>query len=221
MRVQNGWWLGAMLLAALAAGRLAAQTPAPDGKNPPAPAASAPAPKEYIPFPEDDSKTNEIPEAHTPAAPATAPDAPAPRSGTPAAPGGDAGGYSSSGDGAAGDPGAGTMPDTSTRKKLELHDEGSAGHIDTARADNDEVVADFYEKNGNYEGAYLRYKDAVTFNPDDPEAHYLMAEMARKTGKNADAIAQFNAGLKLDPKNKRAKEAQKALTELQASAAKK
>jgi len=209
-----------MLLAVSAAGPLMAQTTAP--------ATSAPPPKEYIPFPEDDSKTNEIPEAHTPApaTPAAAPDAPAPSSDAPA-PGTaapatpDSGGYSSSGDGAAGDPAAGTLPDASARKKLELHDVGSAGHIDTARADNDEQVADFYEKNGNYEGAYLRYKDAVTFNPDDPDAHYLMAEMAQKTGKKSDAIAQYTAGLKMDPKNKRAKEARKALTELQASAEKK
>jgi tetratricopeptide (TPR) repeat protein len=113
------------------------------------------------------------------------------------------------------------LPDAASRKKLELHDEGSVGHIDTARADKDETVADFYEKNGNYEGAYLRYKDAVMFNPDDPDAHYLMAEMAQKTGKNADAMREYAAGLKLDPKNKRAKEARKALAELQASAAKK
>ncbi len=106
------------------------------------------------------------------------------------------------------------------RKKLTLEDAGSSGRVDTARADKDLNVADFYTKDGNYAGAYLRYKDAVTFDPEDADAHFGLAEMARKTGKPAaEAIAEYEAGLKLDPKNIHAKAARKALEELQAAAA--
>lgn len=132
----------------------------------------------------------------------------------------DNGGFSSSSDNAAGSPDAGTLPDATVPKKLELHDEGSTGHIDTARADKDYQVADFYIKDGNYAGAYLRYKDAVTYDPDNADAHFRLAEMARKTGKTAEAIEQFNVMLKLDPQSKDAKAARKALAELQSAAKK-
>jgi len=157
-----------------------------------------------------------------------APDAPAPNVPAPGgagsssgagAPGG--GGYSSSGDNAPGNLPAESEPDIPGRHKLELHDEGSAGHVDTARADKDLNVADFYIKDGNYKGAYLRYKDAVVFDPDDADAHFGLAEMARKTGKTAEAIEQYGATVKLDPKGKHAKEAQRALAELEPSAEKK
>ena len=137
----------------------------------------------------------------------------------PAAP--DGSGYSSSGDSTPGNPAPGSTPDAPVRKKLELEDAGSAGRVDTARADKDEQVADFYIKDGNYAGAYLRYKDAVTFDPDDPDAHFGLAEMARKKGKTAEAIAEYSATLKMDPKGKHAKESRKALAELQPAAVEK
>jgi hypothetical protein len=214
---------------------------APAASNPPAqtaPAPEAPAPSgaQAFPFPEDDSKTKELPGAHAPVTPdvPAAPNAPAPNTPAPAdganahpypgdsAPAAAPGGYSSSGGNAPGNPAAGSVPDAPTRHKLALHDEGSTGHIDTARADKDAQVADFYIKDGNYAGAYLRYKDAVVFDPDNADAHFRLAEMARKTGKpSTEVIEQYNAALKLDPQGKHVKEARKALAELQASAAKK
>jgi tetratricopeptide (TPR) repeat protein len=218
--VQNGLWLGAAMLLAIASVRpLAAQTSTPDTKNPSAQAApapnapAAPAPDPFA-FPEADSKTKSVGEDPAPDAPAPA--APTPNAPMPAAAPGDTSGYSSSSDGAAGNPEAGTLPDA--RQKLELHDEGSAGHIDTARADKDFQIADFYKKDGNYMGAYLRYKDAVTYDPDDADAHFRMAEMARKLNKTAEAIEQYSAALKLDPQGSDVKAARKALAELQPAA---
>jgi len=225
----------AMLFAGAAAG---AQTPASTPAQPPvanapaaaAPDAPAPSAAQQFPFPEEDSKTKTL-QGDTPAAPApAAPDAPVPGTSNPAAndaarkypfPGdtapaapADGSGYSSSSDSAPGNPAPGSVPDAPVRKKLQLEDAGSAGHIDTARADKDQQVADFYIKDGNYAGAYLRYKDAVIFDPDNADAHFGLAEMARKKGKTDEAIEQYQASLKLDPKGEHAKEARKALAEL-------
>jgi len=232
VRVQNGWLLGAVMLLVLAAsGTAMAQTTAPaaaaDTKTPPAQAAPAPDP---FAFPESDSKTKSLgeeepaapdapaPAAPTPAAPAPAADShPYPGDAVPAAP--DDSGYSSSSDSAAGNPAAGTLP-TDTRQKLQLNDAGSTGHIDIARAENDDNVADFYIKDGNYKGAYLRYKDAVTYDPDNADGHFRLAEMARKLGKTDEAVSEYNAALKLDPQGSDVKAARKALAGLQPTAKK-
>jgi len=228
-------------MAAMVGAMAGAQTPAqppvpanPAAATPPAgqtsPNAPAPSAAQLFPFPEEDSKTKSLTGAHpVPAAPA--PDAPAPGAGSPAAndaakkfpyPGDnapaapDGSGYSSSGDSTPGNPAPGSTPDAPVRKKLELEDAGSAGRVDTARADKDEQVADFYIKDGNYAGAYLRYKDAVIFDPDNADAHFGLAGMARRKGKTDEAIAEYGAVLKLEPQGKHAKEARKAIAELQA-----
>ena len=68
---------------------------------------------------------------------------------------------------------------------------------------------------GDLAGAYLRGKDAVKIMPDDPEAHFVLAEIASKLNKRDEAIAEYNACLKLDPDEKQAKDSRKALTRLQ------
>jgi predicted TPR repeat methyltransferase len=50
--------------------------------------------------------------------------------------------------------------------------------------------------------------------PDDPEAHFALAEVAVKLGKRDEAIAEYNACLKLDPVDKEAKAARKELAKL-------
>jgi len=231
LRFQYGWLVVLLAVPVVGQNAPAAATP-PAQTAPNAPAADP------FPFPKDDSKTNEVPGENP--VPAPAANAPAPGSAStpagakddgkfpypgddvPAAPSpADGTGYSSSGDNVPGNPAAGSVPDPQVRRKLELRDEGSAGHVDTARADKDLNVADFYIKDGNYAGAYLRYKDAVTFDPDDPDAHFGLAEMARKKGKTAEAIAEYSATLKMDPKGKHAKESRKALAELQPAAVEK
>jgi len=206
------------------------QTGPPAAAKPPAdttppPSTPSPSTAQQFPFPEDDSKAKEIPELHTAPAPdAPLPGAPAPRGGQGT---GDAGKFPFPGDAAPQPAGGGfssssdTAPSTvpgsepSGRRKLTLQDVGSSGRIDTGRAEEYLRVADFYAKDGNYAGAYLRYKDAVEFNPDDPDAHFGLAEMAHRQGKTSEAIEQYKACLKADPQGRHAKESLKMLKELQ------
>ena len=83
------------------------------------------------------------------------------------------------------------------------------------RVAEDLSVAKFYESRGNLSAAYLRTKDAVKVQPDDPETHYALAEIARKLQKRDEAIAEFNTYLKLDPDGLNIKAARKALSQLQ------
>lgn len=76
-------------------------------------------------------------------------------------------------------------------------------------------VAHFYMDQGDLAGAYLRGKDAVKIKPDDPDAHFLLAEVAVRLNKRDEAIAEYSACLKLDPDEKQAKDSRKALTRLQ------
>jgi hypothetical protein len=105
-----------------------------------------------------------------------------------------------------------------------LTDKGSTGRrvlkvvkpqSDADRVDEDLSVAKFYGQSGNYMGAYLRAKDAVKTQPDYPEGHFALGEAAKRLQKNDEAVAEFQAYLKLSPDGEKAKAAQKALAELQ------
>lgn len=83
-----------------------------------------------------------------------------------------------------------------------------------SRAAEDLTVAEFYQNDGNYKGAYERAKDAVQYQPDDPYGHFALAEAARKLGKFDEAKTEYEAVLKLDPIPKQAKESKRALAEM-------
>jgi hypothetical protein len=89
--------------------------------------------------------------------------------------------------------------------KLESADERESEDLD---------VAHFYIGSGDLKGAYLRAQDAVKTAPDDPGAHFLLADIALKLNKRDEAIAEYSACLKLDPIPKQAKDARKALARL-------
>jgi tetratricopeptide (TPR) repeat protein len=89
--------------------------------------------------------------------------------------------------------------------KLESADEREAEDLD---------VAHTYLGVGNLQGAYMRTQDAVKTVPDDPDAHFALAEVAAKLEKRDEAIAEYNTCLKLDPPEKEAKDARKALERL-------
>jgi TolA-binding protein len=89
--------------------------------------------------------------------------------------------------------------------KLQSADERESEDID---------IAHYYVQTGDLKGAYLRGQDAVKTAPDDPEAHFVLAEIALKLNKKDEAIAEYNACLKLDPVEKEAKDARKALARL-------
>lgn len=89
--------------------------------------------------------------------------------------------------------------------KLQSADEREAEDLD---------IAHFYTQSGDLQGAYLRTKDAVKTAPEDPDAHFALAEAALKLNKRDEAIAEYGACLKLDPSKKQTKDARKALARL-------
>ncbi len=89
--------------------------------------------------------------------------------------------------------------------KLQTNDERESEDLD---------IAHFYVETGDLKGAYLRSQDAVRTAPDDPDAHFALAGIALKLNKRDEAIAEYNACLKLDPPDKQARDARKALARL-------
>ncbi len=83
---------------------------------------------------------------------------------------------------------------------------------DEDREAEDLSVAKFYRQSGNPNAAYLRTKDAVKLQADDPEAHFALAQLALQLGKREEAAAEYASYLKLDPDGDNSRAAQKALT---------
>lgn len=125
-------------------------------------------------------------------------------------------------------------PDANPDSTPELKDKGTEGSatpgrhilhrvnpVATKLQSNDEReqedldVAHFYVQTGDMQGAYLRSQDAVKIAPDDPDAHFALAEIALKLNKKDEAIAEYKACLKLDPTEKELKESRKTLAKLQ------
>jgi tetratricopeptide (TPR) repeat protein len=86
---------------------------------------------------------------------------------------------------------------------------------DDERAAEDLNIAKFYEQKGDLNAAYLRSKDAVKYQPSDPDAHFALAHIAQKLDKRDEAVAEYNAYLQLAPDGMEIKQAQKALSQLQ------
>ena len=82
------------------------------------------------------------------------------------------------------------------------------------REQEDLKVAEFYMDDHNYRGAYARATDAVGIAADDAEAHFALAEAARKLGKLDEAETHYKKCLTLDPVPKTKKAAEKALKEM-------
>ena len=122
---------------------------------------------------------------------------------------------------AAGTPGAAGLTDKGsegTPGRHLLHRVNPVGtKLQTAdeREAEDLSVAKFYSETGDLQGAYLRSQDAVKTEPDDPDAHFALAGAALKLNKRDEAIAEYKACLKLDPTDKEAREARKALERLE------
>ena len=90
---------------------------------------------------------------------------------------------------------------------------------DPHRAAKDIEVGDFYYKRKNYQAALERYKDALTYKPNDAVANFRLAECQEKTGHAQEAITHYQAYLKLLPHGPMAADAQKALEHLGAGTA--
>jgi TolA-binding protein len=124
-------------------------------------------------------------------------------------------------------------PDVDPDAKPGLNDKGSEGtttpgrHLlhrvnppgtklqtDDEREAEDLSIAKFYLQSGNLPGALLRSRDAVKTVPDDPDAHFFLAETFQKLEMREQAIDEYNACLKLTPDDKEASNARKALAKL-------
>lgn len=106
----------------------------------------------------------------------------------------------------------GNNPKAAARRKLPKVENIQS---DEERAAEDLNVAKFYEERGSLDAAYLRAKDAVKYQPNDPDTHFALAHIAQKMNKRDEAIAEFSMYLKLDPDGLQIKQARKALSELQ------
>jgi hypothetical protein len=84
----------------------------------------------------------------------------------------------------------------------------------TQRVDEDLQVAGFYQNDGNFMGAYMRAKDAVSISGDNPDARLALADAARKLGKLDEAEQNYKKCLALDPVPKTKKAAEVALKEM-------
>jgi hypothetical protein len=82
------------------------------------------------------------------------------------------------------------------------------------REEEDLNVAEFYQNDRNFKGAYERATDAVSIASDDPNAHFALAEAARRLGKLDEAEKHYKTCLTLDPVPKVKKATQAALKQM-------
>ena len=72
-------------------------------------------------------------------------------------------------------------------------------------------VGDVYFKEKNYKAAESRFRDALQYKPDEPEAVYKLAVSVEKLGNAEDAAGFYQYYLKLAPTGEYAERARKAL----------
>jgi hypothetical protein len=187
--------------------------------QPVAPPATTPSTAERFPFPGE--TTSDIPpEVDVRRQPVTdAPQPAVPGAPTPPEPDGSSSSSSSSSSAGGLDPAAEPPPPA-------LADRGSSGSTRASRRhlakveDLDEreardlEVSHYYVTTGNFLAAYMRAKDALATIPDDPQAHFAVAETAQRMQKKDEAIAEYTIYLKLEPDGNRSKAAQRALETL-------
>ncbi len=98
---------------------------------------------------------------------------------------------------------------------------GAGGYIhDPQLAAKDVKVGNFYLQTGAYKGAYDRFKEATLVAPENADAVFGLAESARGLGMTKVAVTNYTVYLDAFPDGKRAKQARKALAELNAGSRK-
>lgn len=92
---------------------------------------------------------------------------------------------------------------------------GEGGYIhDPQLAEKDVKVGNFYLQTRDYKGAYDRFLEATRVAPENGNAVFGLAESARGLNKTQEAITNYSIYLQAFPKGKKAKDAEKSLTEL-------
>ena len=120
---------------------------------------------------------------------------------------------------------AGNDPAPTPAGKTDLPPGVSSSQSSSSSAEGDEIanpvqakkdaeVGGFYLKQGNYQGALLRYKDATAADPGNVEAIFGLAETERMLKKNAEAARDYQMYLDIVPNGPRSKQALKALKTL-------
>ena len=92
--------------------------------------------------------------------------------------------------------------------------------LDKTRLPDDLKVGRYYMDSGNTQGAYLRFKDAVSLDAEDPDARFYLAEAASKLNHREEAVSNYQECLKLDPGGDHDKAARRALAKLGVTAQK-
>lgn len=112
--------------------------------------------------------------------------------------------------------GGDTPVKAATLKDLGSHADSSAARVklEQSRVNDDLKVGWFYLRDGNLNGAEARFKDALQHDPDDPEAHFAMAELLLKQKRKDEAAAQLKRYLELAPDDDHTKDAKKLLAKL-------
>ncbi len=116
-------------------------------------------------------------------------------------------------------------PESSSRSRLKGVDvlgnrdartSDGAGHVvnNPELAKQDVRVGQLYMGEGDFAGAYSRFKEATEVGPGNAEAVFYLAEAARKTAHLDEAATNYKLYLDAEPKGKHSKSALKALTEL-------
>lgn len=104
-----------------------------------------------------------------------------------------------------------TDPDASRKPKQIT---GSEALHNPKMSSEDVAIGKMYMQSENYRGAYIRFKEALNLNPENPDAAFGVAESARKLNQTQEAIENYKLCVDLDPDGPRAKAARKALTSL-------
>ena len=68
-----------------------------------------------------------------------------------------------------------------------------------------------YFKDKNYKGAELRFRDALDYKPDQPDATFRLAETLDRLGKNDEAQRTYEAYMRIQPNGTYAEKVRMAL----------
>jgi tetratricopeptide (TPR) repeat protein len=86
---------------------------------------------------------------------------------------------------------------------------------DPARSRKDVEVGRFYLDKGDYQGALLRYQDATATDPSNADAIFGLAQAQHNLKKDTDALKNYELFLRIVPDGPKAKQAIKALKEIE------
>ena len=82
------------------------------------------------------------------------------------------------------------------------------------KAQKDVEIGDFYFKKENYAAALSRYQEALSWKPDDADAHFKLGQTYEKLGRLQDARSNYESYLKILPQGPHSAQATKALQKL-------